>query len=191
MTRRRRERSVFDQVVAELGIAVVTVSATTDRAVTAAHEAAHAVLGDIFGVVGDVEIDAESGGEATHWVAPPISGTSTSSHENALVALAGPASEMVVLSRWAVVGTGSAHDFRSAWRHLAPSHPTEPERVARIGALLVEVQAFLHLRWPWVANIAGHLVEQGRLRAGQVQRVLRGVEPDRSYVFSAAIRGTP
>lgn len=191
MTRRRRERSVFDQVVAELGISVVTVSATTDRAVTAAHEAAHVVLGDIYGVVGDVEIDAESGGGAEHWVAPPISGLSTSSYENALVALAGPASEMIVLGRWAVVGTGSAHDFRSAWRHLAPSHPTEADRVARIRELLVEAQALLHLRWPWVTSVAGHLLEHGRLREGQVQRILRGAEPDRSHVFFAALRGTP
>lgn len=191
MTRRKRERSVFDQLVSELGIAVVTVSATTDRAVTAAHEAAHAVLGDIFGVVGDVEIDAESGGEAEHWVAPPISGLSTSSYENALVALAGPASETIVLGRWAVVGTGSAHDLRSAWRHLATSRPTEAQRVARIRDVLTEAQALLNLRWPWVTNVAGHLLEQGRLREGQVQRILRGVEPDRSHVYFAAMRGTP
>lgn len=191
MTRRKRERSVFDQLVAELRIEIITLSSTTDRAVTAVHEAAHAVLGDIFGVVGEVEIDAESGGEAEHWIAPRISGLSTSSYENALVALAGPASEMVVLGRWAVVGTGSAHDFRSAWRHLAASHPTEPERVARIGALLLEARLLLLPRWFAVTNVAGHLLEQRRLREGQVQRILRGVEPDRSHVFSAAIRGSP
>ncbi len=191
MTRRRRERSVFDQLVAELRIQIFTLSPTTDRAVTAAHEAAHAVIGDIYGVVGDVEIDAESGGEAEHWVAPPISGLSTSSYENALVALAGPASEMIVLGRWAVVGTGSARDFRSAWRHLVASHPTEPERGARIRELLVEAQALLRLRWPWVTNVAGHLLEQGLLREGQVQRILRGVEPDRSQTFLNALRGQP
>lgn len=191
MTRRRRARTVFDQVIAELRISVVTVSATMDRAVTASHEAAHAVLGDIYGVVGDVELDATSGGEALHWVAPPITESSTSWRENALVALAGPASEMIVLWRWAVVGTGSAHDFRSAWRHLAASHPTESHRVTRIGELLIEAQALLRLRWPWVTNVAGHLLEQGLLREGQVQRVLRGVEPDRSHVFFTALRGSP
>ena len=189
MTRRRRTRTVFDQVVSELGIQIVTATGERDRAVTAAHEAAHAVIGDIYGVVGDVEIDAESGGEATHWVAPPISGSSTSSHENALVALAGPASEMTVLGRWAVVGTGSAHDFRSAWRHLTVSHPTEAERVARIREILIEAQALLRLRWPWIASVAGHLIEQEYLREGQVQRILRGVELDRSEVFHRALRG--
>lgn len=193
MTRLKRDRSVFDQLVAALRLEVVTVvDSRVNRAVTAGHEAAHAVIVDMYGSVDDVYL-RDADGETYHEVALRIVGTDGAelarARESALVSLAGPASETLMLARWALAGSGSEYDFRCAWRATGREALDEPGRERRIWELFLEARQLLFPRWFWVANVAGHLLEQRRLRAGQVQRILRGVEPDRSYVFSAALRG--
>lgn len=193
MTRLRRGRPVFDRHVAALRLEIAVISdQRVDRAFTSGHEAAHATLGDMFGVVADVYLD-DGAGETYHTVAPRIVGETDPrtdrAREDTLVALAGPASETIMLCRWALAGTGSAGDFLSAWRSMVRQEPTESLRELRISQLFAEARQLLLARWSLVATVAGHLLEQGELRAGQVQRILRGVEPDRSQVFFNALRG--
>lgn len=193
MIRRRRGQSVFDQLLGALWLGTLAISdPRVNRAVTAGHEAAHAVLADMYGTAADVYLD-DAAGETYHEVALRIVGTDDAravrSRENALICLAGPASETLMFPIWALVGTGSAHAFLAAWRLMAREHPDESSRESCLAQLFAEARQLLLARWSLVANVAGHLLEQGELRAGQVQRILRGVEPDRSQVFLNALRG--
>lgn len=194
MTRRRRERPVFDQLIAALGLEIVVVTEPRrNRALTAGHEGAHAVVADLFGQVEEVVITEDAAGVMYHLVAPGVVASvdprADRAREDALVALAGPACEGFMISRHALVGTGAAGDLRSAWRILARQAPEESAREQLIARLFAEARQLVVRLFFAIANVAGHLLEQHALLAGQAARILRGVEPDRSHVFFAALGG--
>ncbi len=192
--RRRRERPVFDQLVAALRLEIVVViEPRRNRALTAGHESAHVVVADLFGRVDEVVITEDAAGVMYPLVAPGVVASADPradrAREDALVALAGPACEGLMLSRRALVGTGAADDLRSAWRILARQAPEESAREQLIAHLFAQAQNLVLLHYLAIANVAGHLLEQHALMAGQAQRILRGVEPNRAHVFFAELEG--
>lgn len=151
-------------------------------AIAAAHEAAHAIVADKYGMVTALKIGRDGSGATDH--IRPIG--AEYSHEGAMIALAGAVGEGFV-SSGCVFGQGFHSDYRYAWRILTPRYPDERARLNAISSLHYEIVLSLDRRV--VESLAGHLLENRRLHPVDVRRVVQGNEPSRRSVFLAAMQG--
>lgn len=152
--------------------------------IAAAHEAAHAIVADRYGMVTALKIGRDGSGSTDH--VRPVG--EEYAEEGAMIALAGAVGEGFV-SSGCVFGQGFFSDYRYAWRILTPKYPDERERLNAISNLHYEMILSLDRRL--VENLAGHLLENRRVHPVDVRRVVQGTAPSCRHVFLAAMRGQP